>query len=92
MEAEIDSKSVRRVASNILVRDEPLKPTERFWTRLHARYGFHKSFFRYFEHGDQSEMLKNVSPNVSVMLFRNGGNFDFDDRWWMLSEKTGKLI
>lgn len=41
---------------------------------------------------DQPEMLKNVAANVSVMLFRNEGNFDFDDCKWMLSDKTGKLI
>ena len=41
---------------------------------------------------DQPEMLKNVSANVAVMLFRNEGNFDFDDRKWMLSDQTGKLI
>jgi len=29
---------------------------------------------------------------VSVMLFRNEGNFDFGDRKWMLSDQTGKLM
>ena len=41
---------------------------------------------------DQPEMLKNVPPGVSVMLFRNEGNFDFTDRKWMLSDRTGKLL
>lgn len=41
---------------------------------------------------DQPEMLKNVPANVGVMLFRNEGNFDFEDKKWMLSEQTGKLI
>ena len=41
---------------------------------------------------DQPEMLKNVPANVAVMLFRNEGNFDFDDRKWMLSDQTGKLV
>ena len=41
---------------------------------------------------DQPEMLKNIGPSVAVMLFRNEGNFDFDDRKWMLSDETGKLI
>ena len=44
----------------------------------------------YFD--DQPEMLKNVTPQTNVMLVRNGGNFDFDDKRWMLSEKTGKLV
>lgn len=41
---------------------------------------------------DQPESLRNIPPNVGVMLFRNGGNFDFDDRRWMLSDRTGKII
>lgn len=41
---------------------------------------------------DQPEMLKNVAPNVGVMLFRNEGNFDFEDRKWMLSNQTGKIV
>ena len=41
---------------------------------------------------DQPEMLKNVQPDVGVLLFRNEGNFDFEDRKWMLSDETGKLV
>ncbi|KAA5538581.1 hypothetical protein FYK55_27220 [Roseiconus nitratireducens] len=41
---------------------------------------------------DQPEMLKNIPPDVSVMLFRNEGNFDFDDRKWMFSDQTGKMV
>lgn len=41
---------------------------------------------------DQPEMLKNVPAKVGVMLFRNEGNFDFEDQKWMLSNETGKLI
>lgn len=41
---------------------------------------------------DQPEMLKNVPASVGVLLFRNGGNFDYEERKWMLSNKTGKLI
>jgi len=41
---------------------------------------------------DQPEMLKNVSANVGVLLFRNEGNFDFEGKKWMLSEQTGKLV
>lgn len=41
---------------------------------------------------DQPEMLKNIPPKTAVMLFRNEGNFDFEDKKWMLSDQTGKLI
>lgn len=41
---------------------------------------------------DQPEMLRNIPPDVGVMLFRNEGNFDFEDKKWMLSDQTGKLV
>lgn len=41
---------------------------------------------------DQPEMLKNISAKTAVMLFRNEGNFDFEDKKWMLSDQTGKLL
>jgi hypothetical protein len=44
----------------------------------------------YFD--DQPEMLRDIPPTVNVFLVRNEGNFDFDDRRWMFSGKTGKLV
>lgn len=44
----------------------------------------------YFD--DQPEMLKNIPEGVHVMLYRNGGNFDFNDRRWLFSDKTARLI
>jgi uncharacterized HAD superfamily protein len=41
---------------------------------------------------DQPEMLKTIPANVNVMLFRNEGNFDFNDQQWMLSRRTGKIV
>lgn len=44
----------------------------------------------YFD--DQPEMLKNIPEGVDVFLYRNGGNYDFDDRLWLFSDRTAKLI
>jgi len=41
---------------------------------------------------DQPEMLKNVPPSVNVMLVRNGGNFDFEEKLWLFSERTGRMV
>ena len=41
---------------------------------------------------DQPEMLKNIPTSVAVMLFRNEGNFDFDERKWMFSSQTGRMV
>lgn len=49
-----------------------------------------KGVLVYFD--DQPEALRDIPPCVSVMLMRNGGNFDFDTRQWLLSERTGRLI
>ncbi|MCA9070708.1 MAG: hypothetical protein KDA84_17380 [Planctomycetaceae bacterium] len=44
----------------------------------------------YFD--DQPEMLQNIPEGVHVLLFRNGGNFDFEDQRWIFSNRTAKLI
>ena len=49
-----------------------------------------KGILVYFD--DQPEMLKNIPPERNVMLVRNGGNFDFDEKKWMFSERTGRLV
>ena len=41
---------------------------------------------------DQPEMIKNIPEVVSVMLFRNAGNFSYEEKLWILSDRTGKLI
>ena len=41
---------------------------------------------------DQPECLKHMDSMRNVMLVRNGGNFDFEDKRWMFSERTGKLV
>ncbi len=41
---------------------------------------------------DQPEVLKHIPSSVNVLLFRNEGNFDFEDRRWMLSDVTGKIV
>ncbi len=44
----------------------------------------------YFD--DMPEMLKQMPKEAGICLFRNEGNFDFDDRRWMLSNETGKIV
>ena len=45
-----DAKSGKRTVSAILVDSEPIKPTDRFWTSLYARFGITRSIFKYFSH------------------------------------------
>jgi hypothetical protein len=44
----------------------------------------------YFD--DQPEMLQNIPPTVTVMLIRNAGNFDFEGKKWLFSERTGRIV
>ena len=44
----------------------------------------------YFD--DQPETLRDILPNVNVMLVRNEGNFDFETKQWLFSEQTGRLV
>lgn len=41
---------------------------------------------------DQPEVLKHIPDTVSVMLFRNNGNFHYGEKKWMLSENTGMIF
>jgi hypothetical protein len=41
---------------------------------------------------DQPEMIHNIPDSVQVFLVRNGGNFDYDDRLWTMSDRTAKLV
>lgn len=52
-----DPKTGRKVVDRILVKDEPLAPTDRFWTSLYARYGINSSVFKYFDHAEVFERI-----------------------------------
>jgi len=49
-----------------------------------------RGIFVYFD--DQDEILMHVPDNVSVFKIRNGGNYDFDDRKWLYSDQTGRVV
>lgn len=41
---------------------------------------------------DQPEVLKYIPDTVSVLLFRNNGNFHYGEKKWMLSDDTGLIV
>ena len=63
-----DPKSGRRTASEVLVNDEPIKPTERFWTSLYARFGCNKSLFKYFDYGEVFQRISDVESQDRIRL------------------------
>ena len=38
------------------------------------------------------ETMLNIPCSVNVMHVRNGGNFDFDDKTSLFSERTGRMV
>mgnify|MGYP003624661229 FL=1 len=62
VETTEDSKTGRKIVQNILVNDEPIAPSSRFWTSLYARYGFNSAFFKYFGH---DEVFNRISERES---------------------------
>jgi predicted HAD superfamily Cof-like phosphohydrolase len=41
---------------------------------------------------DQPEILKHIGQEAWVLLFRNEGNYDFEERRWMFSDETGRRV
>lgn len=41
---------------------------------------------------DQPEVLKYVPNTVSVLLFRNDGNFHYGEKKWLMSKDTGLIM
>lgn len=44
----------------------------------------------YFD--DQDEAILGIRVPVAVFKVRNGGNFDFDEKRWIYSDKTGRKL
>jgi len=72
VQADQDAKTGQRKVKAVLVHDEPLKPTDRFWTSLYARYGFNGSFFKYFRHDEVFDRISQVETDrVRVCVERD---------------------
>jgi hypothetical protein len=56
----------RATACEVLLRDEPVETTDRFWNSLHQRFGFTSNIFRYFSHEEVFNRISAVAPNDRV--------------------------
>ena len=59
VETTEDQKTGKQKVKSVLVHDEPLQATDRFWVSLFARYGFNRAFFRYFDHAEVFDRISN---------------------------------
>lgn len=74
---EEDEKTGKPTVKSVLVQDEPLSPTPRFWISLFARYGFNKAFFHYFDHAEVFERISEVESNDRMrMCIERGTDMD----------------
>src|SRR5438105_3135985 len=50
----------------VLIDGAPLKPSKRFWTSLHARFGFSANIFRYFNYDEVFQRISTVAANDHI--------------------------
>lgn len=58
-----DPRSGKQYVEKVLIDDEPLDPSSRFWNSLFARYGFNSAFFKYFDHAEVFSRISEREPN-----------------------------
>jgi hypothetical protein len=56
-------KTGKTDVSAVLLNDEPVRPSKRFWNSLHLRFGFTSNIFRYFSHQEVFNRISEVAPN-----------------------------
>jgi hypothetical protein len=61
----------------VLVHDEPLQASQRFWTTLQVRFGFSSNIFKYFKHQEVFRRVSEVSANDRI-------------RWCIERDRNGK--
>jgi hypothetical protein len=50
----------------VLLEGRPVRPSKRFWTSLHLRFGFTHNIFRYFRHEEVFNRISEVNPQDRI--------------------------
>lgn len=58
-----EDKNGKSVIDRIIIKDRAVKPTSRFWSSLHLRFGFTDNIFRYFSHKEVFQRISERAPN-----------------------------
>src|SRR5256885_1922950 len=56
----------RLTRCEVLLNDEPVLATDRFWNSRHLRFGFTSNIFRYFTHEEVFHRISAVAPNDRI--------------------------
>lgn len=90
VETSEDPKTGKRKVSNVLIQDEPIAPTSRFWTSLFARYGFNSAFFKYFDYPEVFDRISKCETNDRMRVCIERG--DEGSRLLAVSNPTKPLV
>src|ERR1700681_3852305 len=84
-------KTGKRHVNEVLLNDEPVRPSKRFWNSLHLRFGFTGNIFRNFSHEEVFNRISEVAPNARVRwcLARDG---DGDGRLLAVTSPAAALM
>lgn len=65
---EKDKKTGKNRVKHLLVQDEPIPASNRFWNSLFSRYGFNSAFFKYFDYTEVFNRISDKSANDRMRL------------------------
>lgn len=68
VQTAVDPKNGKNIVRSVIVNDEPLQATERFWTSLFARFGFNQTFFKYFDYHEVFDRITKVESSDRLRL------------------------
>lgn len=68
VQTKVNPKTGKNVVDHVLVKGEPLKPSNRFWTSMFARFGFNKQFFKYFDHAEVFNRIAETESSDRVRI------------------------
>lgn len=57
-----------RTVDAILVDGEPIRPTNRFWSSLYARFNLNSAFFKFFDHAEVFSRIAEKESNDKIRL------------------------
>lgn len=77
VQTEQDLKTGRPKVTAVLVNDEPIRPTDRFWLSLYSRFGFNQAFWKYFTHAEVLNRIAEVeSDRIRICIERDAHTGD----------------
>jgi hypothetical protein len=68
VETATNQKTGKKVVKHILVEEEQIDSSDRFWNSLFARYGFNNAFFKYFSHAEVFDRISDTESNDRMRL------------------------